>query len=222
MSPQKPLRKVDTAAIVLLGGRSSRMGSDKASLDFHGETLAARVVKRALVATARVVAVASIDQDLLQLRLPNEVAVVRDAAPFEGPLFGFATGLAALPPETTAVALLSVDLPHLEPTILTRMFERLEDRDAVVPDVEGRLHPLVAVYATRGGALRDTIASLLARGERAMTKLLRGLAVRYSTASEFTDLDPRLASFFNVNTPSDYARALAPFPADARRANEDR
>lgn len=222
MSPQKPLPKVETAAIVLLGGRSSRMGSDKASLDFDGETLAARVVKRALVATTRVVAVASLDQDLLPLRLPDAVAVVRDATPFEGPLFGFATGLSALSREIAAVALLSVDLPHLEPAILSRMFERLGDRDAIVPDVEGRIHPLVAVYATRGGALRDTIVSLLARGERAMTSLLRCLAVRHSTASEFVDLDPRLASFFNVNTPSDYARALAPFPADARPTNEDR
>src|SRR4051812_16611205 len=83
-------------AMVLVGGRSSRMGRPKAALDWHGEPLAARVA-RVLVRAAGdgpVVAVCAPQQPLPAL--PHGVELVADAAEGEGPLRGLHAGLAAL------------------------------------------------------------------------------------------------------------------------------
>src|SRR4051795_2243728 len=85
----------DTAGIVLAGGRSSRMGSPKAALEWHGSTLLRRVcgiVGRAV--DGPVVVVRAPEQELPAL--PDSIEVVEDAREGRGPLQGLAAGLAAL------------------------------------------------------------------------------------------------------------------------------
>jgi molybdopterin-guanine dinucleotide biosynthesis protein A len=85
------------AGILLAGGRSQRMGRDKASLPWHGSTLARRAAGLlARVAEPPVIAVCAPDQDLPPL--PAWVEVVRDPEPGLGPLAGLAVGRAAAGP----------------------------------------------------------------------------------------------------------------------------
>src|SRR5436190_1021277 len=82
------------SAIVLCGGRSSRMGMDKANLPFGAETLLERVVRICSEAVDRVVVVASPEQ--LLPPLPSTVRIVHDRESGRGPLEGLRTGLAAI------------------------------------------------------------------------------------------------------------------------------
>src|SRR5215213_1152311 len=100
------------AGIVLAGGRSRRMGTPKAWLDWHGATLLRRTC--GLVARGAggpVIVVRASGQDLPEL--PGDVDVVEDARDGQGPLQGLLAGLEAIDAELAFVA--STDMPFLHP-----------------------------------------------------------------------------------------------------------
>src|SRR4051794_41390979 len=108
----------DAAGIVLAGGRSSRMGSPKAALEWHGSTLLRRVcgiVGRAV--DGPVVVVRAPGQELP--RLPDGIEVVEDAHEGRGPLQGLAAGLAAVGDRARAAYASSTDVPLLHPRFVT-------------------------------------------------------------------------------------------------------
>src|ERR1044071_7366702 len=114
--------------VVLCGGRSSRMGSPKAWLDFGGETLLARVVRSVRRACAPVIVVAAPGQDVPPL--PPDVAIARDPLEGRGPLQGIAAGLQALLESGSreavdAAFVSSTDAPFLEPALIDRKSTRL-------------------------------------------------------------------------------------------------
>ena len=82
------------AAVILCGGRSRRMGTDKAGLTFGEESLLHRVCRLTLGAANPVVVVAAPDQKLPAL--PDDVHLVRDLFPGEGPVGGVLTTLNAI------------------------------------------------------------------------------------------------------------------------------
>jgi molybdopterin-guanine dinucleotide biosynthesis protein A len=201
------------AGVVLAGGRSLRMGSSKALLDWHGATLLERVV--AVVARAvdgaPVVVVAALDQELPAL--PAGVRVVFDSREGLGPLQGIASGLAALEGEADAAFVSSTDAALLHPAFVRRVLDGLErDVDAVVPEARGHRQPLAAAYRVELAGLID---ALLEQGlakpaflyERSRTRFVDDawLLADPGIAAD----DPELGSLENVNDPAAYARVLA-------------
>ena len=81
----------------------------------------------------------------------------------------------------------------------------LDEFDAVIPEVGGMLQPLHAVYRKH---CANAIASLEASGEKQLTANANAVNARRVGELELRALDPELSSFFNVNTPEDYQRAL--------------
>src|SRR4051794_31646691 len=111
---------MSAAGLVLAGGRSSRMGADKASLDWHGSTLLRRccgVLHRA--GLDLVVVVRAPGQALPAL--PDEVRVVDDAREGLGPLQGIAVGLAAVADRAEAAFVCATDVPFLHPELVRRL-----------------------------------------------------------------------------------------------------
>src|ERR687884_382990 len=136
------------AGIVLAGGRSSRMGSPKAALEWHGSTLLRRVagiVGRAV--DGPVVVVRAPGQELPLL--PPDVEVVEDAREGRGPLQGIAAGLAEMRGRAEVCFVSSVDVPLLHPLFVRRVVAALDDdTDVVLPEAQGHRHPLAAAYRT--------------------------------------------------------------------------
>lgn len=194
------------SAVVLCGGRSIRMSSDKALLPFGNETLLGRVVRIAQTVVADVVIVAAPGQDV-------EAAgrVLRDPVGGEGPLAGLVTGLGAVHGERTL--LLACDMPLLVPALLQRLFDLAGDADACVPVVDGVPMATCAVYATR---VAPIAARRLAAGQRALRGLLDELDVRWVSAADLADVDPELVSFRDCDTPEAYADALERAGAEGR------
>lgn len=200
--------------VILCGGRSARMGSPKAWLDFDGEPLVRRVVRRVGVVAAPVVVVAAPDQDVPPL--PEGVEIARDAIEGRGPLQGIAAGLDALAGRVNVVFVSSTDAPFLHPALIRRLWAlRGDAHDIAVPRDGGRLHPLCGVY---GVEARAGIAAMLAAGTLRATALLdrmRTLAADRALLladPELAAADPDLASLRNVNTPEDYREALSSRP----------
>ena len=201
------------AAVVLAGGRSSRMGCPKAALEWHGSTLLRRVTGLAARgADGPVVVVRAAGQELPPL--PASVEVVDDDAAGRGPLQGIATGLQALAGRAEHAFVCSTDLPRLHPAFVRAVLRAGADVDVALPFVGGHRQPLAASYRT---SLGGRAAALLAEGRSRPAFLLDGAAV---TVLEDTDLladawlaqrDPGLCSIEGVNTPEEYraARDLA-------------
>jgi hypothetical protein len=104
----------EAGAIILAGGRSSRMGSPKAALDWHGSTLLRRVtglVQRTV--DGPVVVVRAPAQELPEL--PPSIQVATDAREGRGPLQGLAAGLAAIGDRAAIAYVSSTDVPLLHP-----------------------------------------------------------------------------------------------------------
>ncbi|MFO0803295.1 MAG: molybdenum cofactor guanylyltransferase [Gemmataceae bacterium] len=195
------------ACIILCGGRSSRMGRPKASLQWAGGPLLAHLVKELRLTGAPVILVASPQQSLPRLSPPAEV--VYDLHEGLGPLNGFATGLRALPTDAESVYLSSCDLPLLRAAFVRRVLERLGSHDISLPVKDGFPQPLAAAY--RVGGLLAKLETLLAAGSRRLVDLLPGADVLRLPLEEFHDVDPRLESLRNTNTADEYAELLRDF-----------
>src|SRR5258708_33127256 len=113
-----------SAGIVLAGGRSSRMGTPKAALEWHGSTLLRRTVGILARATAGpVVVVRAAGQDLPSL--PADTIVVDDPREGKGPVQRIAAGLAALAGQADTAFVTSTDLPFLHPAFVGRVLRVL-------------------------------------------------------------------------------------------------
>jgi molybdopterin-guanine dinucleotide biosynthesis protein A len=199
-----------SAGIVLAGGRSTRMGSPKADLEWHGSTLLRRitgVVGRAV--DGPVVVVRAPGQALPAL--PDGVEVVEDAREGRGPLQGLAAGLAAVRDRAPAAYASSTDVPLLHPRFVRRVLDALgDDADVVLPEIGGFPQPLAAVYRTE---LVDTVERLIAEDRMRPAFLFDACRVRRLGAADLladpalAALDPDLESVLNLNEPGDYEAA---------------
>jgi molybdopterin-guanine dinucleotide biosynthesis protein A len=212
----------EAGAIILAGGKSSRMGSPKAALDWHGCTLLRRVTGLAMrTVDGPVVVVRAPDQSLPDLH--GCVEVVSDAREGRGPLQGLAAGMEALQGRATVAFVSSTDVPLLHPAFIRRVIGALgPDIDVVLPEVGGFRQPLSAAYRVD---LLAKVQELIAADKLKPAFLFDQCRVlRLDDATMLRDrylsrFDPELASVRNLNEPSDYeaARTLPPPEIEVRR-----
>ena len=204
---------VDGAAgIVLAGGKSSRMGSSKAALYWHGSTLLRRVTGIVARSVDGPVVVVSAPGQALPA-LDGAVEVVADEREGRGPLQGLAAGLAAIGDRAEVAYVSSTDVPLLHPAFVRRVVSAVDDGfDVALPDVGGYRQPLSAAYRV---ALANTVQELVAADRMRPAFLFeRSRVLHLGEADLLKDgalnrLDPELASVSNLNEPADYERAHA-------------
>jgi len=189
-------------AAVLAGGRSLRMGQDKATLLVEGTTLLSRTAQMLQTLADPVIIVESAPNSC---ELKN-VRTIPDRCPGAGPLGGIITALYEL--GEGAHLVVACDLPFLNPVLL-RMLQDLatEEFDAVVPSINERLEPLCAVYDY--SSLR-TLEAFVHEGGRAVHIALGQIHTRVVHESDLRRCDPELKSFVNLNTPDDVRQWIGP------------
>jgi molybdopterin-guanine dinucleotide biosynthesis protein A len=192
-------------AIILCGGRSTRMGRDKATLPFGPELMLQRVVRlvSAVVPVDRIVLVSAVGQQLPDL--PPGLIVTHDERPERGPLEGLAAGLRAIGDKADSVYATACDVPLLVPQFVRRIFELLGEHDIVVPRDGEFYHPLAAVYRPRVIA---QVERLLAADRLRPRFLFDEVDTLEISVEEFRSVDPQLSTLANLNRPEDYAAAL--------------
>jgi len=186
-------------AVILAGGKSSRMGQPKALLPFDGEPLIAHTVRTLRRLFSDIVVVAAPEQELPSL----SVTLVRDEVAYQGPVGGILYGLRAAQTEIAFVT--SCDAPFLNLELIAFLVTQMSDHDVVVPYWQERLQPLHAVY-------RRSVAPLLQdqldRGELRPIFLYKKVRTREVSPEEIRRFDPEGLSFRNMNSPEDYQAAL--------------
>ncbi len=193
-------------AIILCGGKSTRMGTAKALLPFGPELMLQRIIRLVgeVVTPENIVVVAAEQQDLPPL--PDGVLLARDAHAERGPLEGLAAGLQVLADRVDAVYATSCDVPLLVPAFVKQMFELLGDHEIAVPRDGKFHHPLAAVYRL---SVLAHVKKLLAADRLRPFFLFQELDTREISVDQLREVDPQLATLENLNSPEDYQTALA-------------
>ena len=187
----------DCTAIVMAGGDSRRMGTDKASLLFDGQTLLQSVIATMQQLFPQVIV--SVRQPRAGIELPQ----VCDEQPDGGPLAGLVASLGKI--TTPWAFMVACDMPFVVPEVVELLAGYRLKHQAVVPVVHGHPQPLAAFYAT--SCLAPLRASLAAQ-QKGLRGALQQLDVRYVDEAEMLEADPHLRSFFDLDTPQDVAQAM--------------
>jgi len=191
---------LEVEGFILVGGASSRMGTDKALLRLGGLSFVERIHTALNAITPKTSLVGALEAQRSRPLLPT----VPDVHVKWGALGGLHAALAACQAEWAIVA--ACDLPFVTGELFVRLASLRENFDAVVPvQPDGRHQPLCALYRT--GATRILAAQLIAEGERRPRALFETLRTRHVAFEELQDLDGADRFFTNVNTPEDYANA---------------
>ena len=181
----------DVSVILLTGGTSRRMGTDKASLRFGAGTLLDFVLGQVPAGLHTVV----VGPDS-----GHAVQFVREDPPGSGPVAAVSAGLSYV--STSRVAVAAVDVPCAIPWLLTVGLK--PDSSALIPqDADGRAHPLNALYDVK--ALRAALQAMGSPANQSMQSLIAHLRnIEYVQASD-TSIGEQL--LLDVNTPADLERA---------------
>ncbi|MGE5537851.1 MAG: molybdenum cofactor guanylyltransferase [Gemmatimonas sp.] len=192
MAPPFP----DITALILAGGASRRMGSDKAFVEVEGVPLIVRVHRVVAPLFADVLVAAGRETPG---RGPFPARVVYDEIPGQGPLGGVLAGVRAA--TTPWVFAFACDMPNLDPRVIERIArERADGVLAVVPESEGGVESCHALYSR---AALPAIEDALREGERAPHRLFKRIGARVIPKADIAAVDPAFRSLANLNTPDD-------------------
>ncbi|MGF1601935.1 MAG: molybdenum cofactor guanylyltransferase [Thermosynechococcaceae cyanobacterium] len=181
------------SALILAGGHSSRMGSDKALLSWQGLPLLERVCDVAMQCCADVAVLSPWPERYHDLLDPS-VQLIEEVAPHEGPLVALYQGLELMP--APWLLLLACDLPCLEPQILQEWAAHLQPQSlAQVPYYQGRWEPLCGFYHQQ---CKPQLQAFIEQGGRSFQKWLNQMPVQKLEVD--VAISPMLR---NCNTPAD-------------------
>jgi molybdopterin-guanine dinucleotide biosynthesis protein A len=183
---------------VLAGGRSRRMGQDKAEIPWRGGTLLANAVEVMSEVSTHVYIVSS-----RQIQKPV-APVLADKVADAGPLAAIFTALSAT--ETDWNLMLAVDLPLISPALLRFIAEACSraQEQVVIPAMNGKLQTLCAAYHR---SLLTQCEAALRNGDASVVKFVAGVPSRILEQENLAKHGFSADVFFNVNTPDDLIRA---------------
>ena len=198
---------MDRSAIILAGGFSSRFGQDKGLLILAKKPLIRHVlnaIKDIIDETIIVVSSEAQAENYAKV-VDSNVRILVDVDDAQSPLIGASTGFRETQGEYSL--LLPCDTPLVSREILLFLFELSTNRNAVIPRwPNGYLEPLQAVYRTKPAL--EAAKNALSHGKMDIRSMVNKLAgVRYVSTLVLQQLDPKLKTFFNVNTSPDLKKA---------------
>jgi molybdopterin-guanine dinucleotide biosynthesis protein A len=186
------------SAAIMAGGKSKRMGQDKAWIELDGEPLIKRVADVLAQVADEVIVVAN-DPRYASLGL----RVVPDKYPTGGALGGIATGVGAAAHDTVLVA--ACDMPFLSAEMWRAILAHRGEADVVIPRVGGEYETLHALYTK---ACVPQMARAIAENRLRVISFFDQVRVLAIEEPELRAVDPDLRAFTNVNTPEELASAL--------------
>lgn len=188
-----------STAVILAGGKSSRMGQDKTQLVFRGQTLLASAIERFSAVFDHVYLSVGSSEKYPEIKIPRVI----DAFPGCGPMAGLHAALSATIDEGVFIA--AADLPFSSPAAALKMIELCGScASAVISRQNGKLEPAFAYYKK---ALLPTLEAALKSGNYKMMQLFESFPCRIILPEELGELwNNNILS--NLNFPEDYLRLL--------------
>ncbi|HOU43337.1 MAG TPA: molybdenum cofactor guanylyltransferase [Anaerolineaceae bacterium] len=187
--------------VIEAGGKSTRMGMDKALMPFNGEPLIQRIIRRLDGVGDEMMIVANQPEPYRMLGL----RVVPDVIPGSGALSGVHTALACA--SHPFVIITACDLPFVNAHLIREAMRHLveEDLDVVIPRTEQGLEPFHAVY--RRETCLPAAESAIRDGYKRIISWFHHVRVLELPVENFRHLDPQGITFLNVNTPEEWRLA---------------
>jgi len=196
-------------AFILIGGRSSRLGTDKAFVELGGRTLAQRAVEnvRRGLSPERITMVAGSSTQFAIEAITADTPFIFDLLEGRGPIGGLHAALSYA--STPWIFVLACDYPFVSSELIGLLAGNVDDEyGAVVPEQDdGRLQPLCAFYKVE--TARAIVEEIIERPRvsppmHEVVDLLNPLVVKFS---KYGDLDGSEEFFVNINTVEDLERA---------------
>lgn len=188
------IERTELSGFVLAGGKSSRMGTDKALLLFEDETLLRRAI-RLMRPFCSLISVSGNNPEYMMYNLP----IVPDVYPECGPLGGIHSCLEHSSADWNLIV--GVDLPFLNEELITFLLENTAGFDCVIPRSLTGIEPLAGLYNRR---ILPEVTTQIQLGDLKLIHLLEKLNVNFLDCSRLIEKFPRL--FTNLNHPEDYNR----------------
>jgi len=215
MSLNAPKKTLPVTGVILAGGKSRRMGQNKALLPLDEDSLIEHVIRRMRRVTDELLLITNAPAEYAHLGLPMH----RDMIPDTGALGGIYTGLTYASHDV--VVCVACDSPFLQPKLLSYLISILGEYDAVMPYTDSRnkdievtnpsystdrmtLQTLCAVYAKR---CLSIIEQMLNEPDLRVHALQERANILTLAPEIWKTYDSKGYSFFNVNTPADFEKA---------------
>ena len=190
--------------IILAGGQSSRMGTNKALLELNGSSVLTHIAEAIRPAVSRIIVSAGPNEAIYSLMGDERFECIQDDYPGKGPLAGLHAALKASSTDWNLVS--ACDMPLLQTSFfdgLKKLTEQYPTSSAIVPCVEGRIHPLAGVYHRR---ILPELEQCLIHERLRVTRWLEQIGCRYVETAELEQagvLRPEL-QLSNMNTPEEF------------------
>jgi molybdopterin-guanine dinucleotide biosynthesis protein A len=189
---------------ILAGGENRRLPYIKGLLRIDGITIIERNIHILKEVFGRVV----ISTNSPEIYFPFGAPLIGDIINERGPMTGIFSILMATADE--ALFVMACDMPFMKKGLIEYMKDRFLslssggiEFDALVPEFNGGLEPLSAIYTSR---IRDKLEDSLKRGRKGLHSLLREVDTIYIKEEEIKGIDPEGISFININTLEDLER----------------
>ena len=187
-------KKTNISGIILSGGKSIRMGENKAFIEIEGVP----IIKRIQTLFERLFQEIIIVTNQKELFSALDVKIYGDLIPNWGALAGLYTGLFFSSfPYSFCVA---CDMPYLNKSLIEYLINKIDDSDVIVPKTQDGLQPLHAIYSKN---CLEPIRITIEQGKYKIIDFYPMVKIKTIGEHEFRSFDPMMESFVNVNTPEE-------------------
>lgn len=185
--------------VILSGGHSRRMGQNKALMPFGDRRLIDWVIEVFSSVFSELLIVTNTPDVYADLEIP----MVGDVVSNKGPLGGIYSAIYHV--ATSHCFVVACDMPFLNTDLMRYMMRQMTDYDVVMPDIQGYMEPLHAIYSK---ACLTPIERCLAADRLKIVGFLPDVRVCTVTADEIRQFDPEFLVFQNLNTPEEFQTAV--------------
>ncbi|MEW6089061.1 MAG: molybdenum cofactor guanylyltransferase [bacterium] len=189
---------IDTTAIILAGGKSSRLGQNKVFADIANRT----IFEREIDVLQKLFSEIIITANNPVLFRSCGLKIYKDFIPNKGPLGGILTGLSISASNKNFIV--SCDMPFLNEKVITYLSSQFINCDLLIPCWHGQLMPLHGFYSKN---CLNTIENQIGKNKLKLLDITRHLKTKYIREYELKKFDKDGKSFFNVNTLEDLENA---------------
>lgn len=194
------------SAIILTGGKSSRIGIDKGLQILENKPLIIHTLNKIIECVDEAIIVTgSEEQKLFYDELKINANIITDEMRFDSPIMGAYSGFKNA--KNKYCVLVGSDMPFLNKEVINLLFEKVENHDAATPLwPNGWVEPLLSVYKT-DSAIKIS-HNLIVKGEKKLGLILRNLKdVVKISIEEIRIIDPELITLFDIDTVDDLRKA---------------
>lgn len=187
-------------AIILAGGRASRMGScDKAFLKIGRSAIIRRQLKILKEIFKEIIIVTNSPN---KYRNVKGVSVITDTIPHQGPLGGIYSGLTASGSFYNFVV--ACDMPFINGELIKYMIKNKDGYDVIIPKIDKKLHPLFGIYSKD---CIHIIEKMLKDDRLKISNMFSKVKTHFISKKVVGRFDKKILSLININTKEDLAKA---------------